>query len=206
MRFGDAIAILLIVVLNAVLGYYQERRAEAALDALQKMQTPNARVRRDDKVQGHPRRRARRRATCSSSRPATPCPPTRGWCRRSTSRRRGERAHRRVAARRQGRARQRRRRRAARRSLDHALHRHRRSMRGKGRARRRRDRHGHRARQAQHAHPSSHEQSKTPLEEKLEHFGKRILWACLALSALLMFAWGMIRGDAARGTSSCSRP
>ena len=49
-RFGDAIAILLIVTLNAVLGYYQEARAEAALDALQKMQTPAARVRRDDQV------------------------------------------------------------------------------------------------------------------------------------------------------------
>ena len=49
-RFGDAIAIALIVVLNAVLGFYQERRAEAALDALKKMQTPNARVRRDDQV------------------------------------------------------------------------------------------------------------------------------------------------------------
>ncbi|WP_394821943.1 cation-translocating P-type ATPase [Pendulispora albinea] len=49
-RFGDAIAIFLIVALNAVLGYYQEQRAEAALDALQKMQTPSARVRRDDKV------------------------------------------------------------------------------------------------------------------------------------------------------------
>ena len=49
-RFGDAIAIFLIVGLNAVLGFYQERQAEAALEALQKMQTPNARVRRDDKV------------------------------------------------------------------------------------------------------------------------------------------------------------
>ncbi len=49
-RFGDAIAILLIVTLNAVLGYYQEARAEAALDALQKMQTPAARVRRDDQI------------------------------------------------------------------------------------------------------------------------------------------------------------
>ncbi|HWL86139.1 MAG TPA: HAD-IC family P-type ATPase, partial [Polyangiaceae bacterium] len=49
-RFGDAIAIFLIVALNAALGYYQEKRAEAALDALQKMQTPSARVRRDDKV------------------------------------------------------------------------------------------------------------------------------------------------------------
>ncbi|MBL8607673.1 MAG: cation-transporting P-type ATPase [Myxococcales bacterium] len=49
-RYGDAIAIVLIVALNAVLGYYQERRAEAALDALKKMQTPNARVRRGDQV------------------------------------------------------------------------------------------------------------------------------------------------------------
>jgi Ca2+-transporting ATPase len=49
-RFGDAIAILLIVVLNAFLGYYQERRAEAALEALQKLSAPNARVRRGGKV------------------------------------------------------------------------------------------------------------------------------------------------------------
>ena len=49
-RYGDAIAIFLIVALNAALGYYQETRAEAALDALQKMQTPSARTRRDDKV------------------------------------------------------------------------------------------------------------------------------------------------------------
>jgi Ca2+-transporting ATPase len=34
----------------------------------------------------------------------------------------------------------------------------------------------------------------TPLEQRLEHFGKRILWACLALSALL-FARGMWKGD-----------
>ncbi len=50
-RFGDAIAIVLIVVLNAFLGYYQERRAEAALDALQKLSAPNARVRRGGKLQ-----------------------------------------------------------------------------------------------------------------------------------------------------------
>lgn len=49
-RFGDATAILLIVILNAVLGFFQERRAEAALLALEKMQTPTARVRRDDEV------------------------------------------------------------------------------------------------------------------------------------------------------------
>lgn len=49
-RFADAIAILLIVLLNAVIGYYQEQRAEAALDALQKMTAPRARVMRDGRV------------------------------------------------------------------------------------------------------------------------------------------------------------
>ncbi len=43
-RFADAIAILLIVILNAVIGYFQEARAEAALDALQKLAAPSARV------------------------------------------------------------------------------------------------------------------------------------------------------------------
>src|SRR5579884_623787 len=50
-RFGDAIAILVIVALNALLGFFQERRAEAALAALERMQTPSARVRRGDRVE-----------------------------------------------------------------------------------------------------------------------------------------------------------
>jgi Ca2+-transporting ATPase len=50
-RFGDTIAILLIVVLNALLGFVQERRAEQALDALTKMASPSARVLRGGKVQ-----------------------------------------------------------------------------------------------------------------------------------------------------------
>jgi Ca2+-transporting ATPase len=49
-RFADAIAILLIVIINAVIGYYQEQRAEAALDALQKLAAPHARVRRSGKL------------------------------------------------------------------------------------------------------------------------------------------------------------
>ncbi len=49
-RYGDATAILIIVALNAILGFFQEQRAEAALDALQKMQTPHARIRRTGAV------------------------------------------------------------------------------------------------------------------------------------------------------------
>jgi P-type Ca2+ transporter type 2C len=46
-RFGDAGAILIIVVLNALLGFYQERKAETALAALRRLEVPSARVWRD---------------------------------------------------------------------------------------------------------------------------------------------------------------
>lgn len=49
-RFSDTLAILLIVIVNALLGFFQERRAEQALDALQKMAAPNAKVVRDGAV------------------------------------------------------------------------------------------------------------------------------------------------------------
>jgi Ca2+-transporting ATPase len=49
-KFGDAIAILLIVIVNAVLGFVQESRAEAALESLKSMTAPTARVRRNSEV------------------------------------------------------------------------------------------------------------------------------------------------------------
>ena len=45
----DAIAIFAIVILNGILGYFQESRAEKALAALKQMASPNVRVIRDGK-------------------------------------------------------------------------------------------------------------------------------------------------------------
>ena len=47
----DAVVILVVVVFNAFLGFWQEHRAEQTLAALRKMLSPMARVRRDDQVE-----------------------------------------------------------------------------------------------------------------------------------------------------------
>ncbi|QQE67262.1 magnesium-transporting ATPase [Leptolyngbya sp. BL0902] len=50
----DAIAIFSIVILNGVLGYFQESRAEKALAALKKMAAPSVRVQREGRLQEVP--------------------------------------------------------------------------------------------------------------------------------------------------------
>ncbi|MBI3863072.1 MAG: cation-translocating P-type ATPase [Planctomycetia bacterium] len=53
-EWTDATAIIAIVLLNAILGFLQEEKAERALAALQKMAAPLARVLRDGKLQALP--------------------------------------------------------------------------------------------------------------------------------------------------------
>ncbi len=50
-EYADAIAILIIVFLNAILGFTQEYRAEKAMEALKDMAVPRVHVRRDGRVQ-----------------------------------------------------------------------------------------------------------------------------------------------------------
>lgn len=53
-EFNDTIVILIIVVLNAVIGSVQEYRAERALEALRRLTSPEARVRRGGHLQNIP--------------------------------------------------------------------------------------------------------------------------------------------------------
>ena len=48
--FTDSIIIIAIVILNAILGFIQERKADKAIEALKKMQVKRVRVRRDGAI------------------------------------------------------------------------------------------------------------------------------------------------------------
>jgi Ca2+-transporting ATPase len=56
-EWPDALAILSIVLLNALLGFFQEERAEKALSSLRRLSSPNARVLRDGVWRSIPARR-----------------------------------------------------------------------------------------------------------------------------------------------------
>ncbi|MFA5523050.1 MAG: cation-translocating P-type ATPase [Tissierellales bacterium] len=49
-EYGDAIIILAVVLLNAIIGVVQEHKAEKAIEALQQMTTPKTLVRRDGEI------------------------------------------------------------------------------------------------------------------------------------------------------------
>jgi Ca2+-transporting ATPase len=68
--FKDTIVILAIVILNGIVGFVQEYRAEQALDALKRMASPTARVVRDGETVLVPGPEVAR-ATSSGSTPAT---------------------------------------------------------------------------------------------------------------------------------------
>ena len=53
-EWTDAVTILIIVILNAVLGFIQEYRTEKTLEALRNMTAPTAKVFRDDVLQEIP--------------------------------------------------------------------------------------------------------------------------------------------------------
>jgi Ca2+-transporting ATPase len=190
-RFGDAIAIGLIVALNAVLGFYQERRAEEALEALKRMQTPTARVRRGDVVKVVPASsvvvgdlleveagdavpadarllQTINLATQEASLTGESLPVQKdARAELAEDAPIGDRAT--------------------------MLFTGTSVVRGKGRALVVATA-GNTELGKLSAMLAASEQTKTPLEEKLDHFGKRVLWGCLALSVAL-FAWGTYTGE-----------
>ena len=48
--FGDGIVIIAIVILNAIMGFVQELKADKALESLKKCQVTNVKVKRDNKI------------------------------------------------------------------------------------------------------------------------------------------------------------
>jgi len=200
-RFGDAAAIAVIVVLNAALGYYQEQRAEAALDTLKKLQSPTARVRRSgvtrilaakdvvagdileleagDAIAADARLLSTTNfATLESAITGEPLPiPKNANATVSVDCPLGDRST--------------------------MVFTGTSVVRGKARAlvvaTSTRTELGKLS-----VLMNAQGQTQTPLEEKLEHFGNRVLWSCLAIS-VLMFAWGIYQGHRSWHVC-CSRP
>ena len=73
----EAIAIFAIVLLNALMGYVQQARAERAVAALRRMSGAHANVIRDGGRQSVPRRSSSSRVTSYWSKTATLSPATR---------------------------------------------------------------------------------------------------------------------------------
>jgi P-type Ca2+ transporter type 2C len=190
-RFGDALAIFLIVAINAVLGFYQEKQAEAALAALKRMQVASARVIRDGKTTVMPASElvvgdvvelgagdavpadarllegsdlAVSEASLTGESLPIEKKPNEGLPRDTTL---GDRTS----------------------MLYTGTH----VLRGKARALILATG-GNTELGKLAALMTASEPTKTPLEEQLDGFGKKILWVCLALSGAL-FAWGLYRGD-----------
>jgi len=55
-HYVDAIVVFAVLLLNAFIGFFQERQAEKAMEALMEMTAPRAEVRRDGKVESVPAR------------------------------------------------------------------------------------------------------------------------------------------------------
>ena len=53
-EFGDSVIILAVILLNAIIGMIQESKAEKSLEALKKMSSPSALVRRDGEIKEIP--------------------------------------------------------------------------------------------------------------------------------------------------------
>ena len=72
--FADVFIILIVVLINAVLGVYQESKAEKAIEALQEMAAATSKVLRDGKMVIAEQRGSGVGRRCRCWKRATPCP------------------------------------------------------------------------------------------------------------------------------------